>query len=63
MVGFSCIIESCGDDYDDVLHYRNTNEFIWQGMNQYYYWQKDSPDLNDARFATNEDFQNFLSNY
>lgn len=63
MVGFSCITESCGDDYDDVLHYRSTNEFIWQGMNQYYYWQKDSPDLNDARFATNEDFQNFLSNY
>ncbi len=57
------IFQSCSDDYDDVLHYRNTNEFIWTGLNQYYYWQKKSPDLVDNRFATDADFQNFLTNY
>ncbi|WP_338378297.1 S41 family peptidase [uncultured Flavobacterium sp.] len=63
IVGLSFVLKSCSDDYDDVLHYRSTNEFIWEGLNQYYYWQKDSPDLNDARFATDEAFQSFLNNY
>ena len=60
---FLFIFQSCSDDYDDVLHYKNTNEFIWTGLNQYYYWQKKSPDLVDGRFANDADFQNFLSNY
>lgn len=63
IVGLSFVLKSCSDDYDDVLHYRSTNEFIWEGLNQYYYWQKDSPDLNDAKFATDEAFQSFLNNY
>lgn len=60
---FLLVFQNCSDDYDDVLHYRNTNEFVWTGLNQYYYWQKDSPDLNDGKFATDVAFQNFLSNY
>ncbi len=57
------LFESCGDDFDDVLHYNTSNEFIWKGLNEYYYWQKDSPDLLDNRFSTNANFQNFVSTY
>ena len=63
IVGLSFVLKSCSDDYDDVLHYRSTNEFIWTGLNQYYFWQNKSPDLVDGKFATDVDFQNFLSNY
>ena len=55
--------QSCSDDFDDVLRYKSTNEFVWSGLNQYYYWQKKSPDLADGRFATDAIFQNYLSNY
>lgn len=39
------------------------NNFIWKGMNQYYLWQADVPNLADDRFANQEDLNNFLSGY
>lgn len=57
------VFQNCSDDYDDVINYRSTNEFIWKGLNQYYYWQLDSPDLIDTRFANDNAFQSFLNNY
>lgn len=57
------IFQSCGEDFDDVLHFRTSNEFIWKGLNEYYYWQKDSPDLNDSRFITTAGFQSFVNSY
>lgn len=60
---FVLAFQNCSDDYDDIIHYRSTNEFIWKGLNQYYFWQKDSPDLSDFRFSTNIAFENFLNFY
>ncbi|MBF04566.1 MAG: peptidase S41 [Flavobacterium sp.] len=54
---------SCKDDFDDFPQSRSVNEFIWKGLNQYYYWLEDSPDLADNRFASDGDFQAFLSTY
>ena len=54
---------SCKDDFDDFPQSRSVNEFIWNGLNQYYYWLEDSPDLADNRFASDGDFQAFLSTY
>ncbi|MVO11057.1 peptidase S41 [Flavobacterium sp. TP390] len=54
---------SCNDDFDDFPQSRSINEFIWNGLNQYYYWLEDSPDLADNRFASDGDFQAFLSTY
>lgn len=62
-VSFLFIFQNCSDDYDDVIHLRTTNEFIWNGLNQYYLWQKESPDLADNRFSSNASFQDFLSVY
>lgn len=62
-ISFLLVFQSCSNDYDDVIHYRTTNEFIWKGLNQYYLWQKDSPDLNDSRFASNIAFENYLKGY
>ncbi|WP_130736537.1 S41 family peptidase [Flavobacterium sp. J27] len=54
---------SCSDDFDDFPQSRSVNEFIWKGLNQYYYWLQDSPDLADNRFASDDAFQNFLNAY
>jgi carboxyl-terminal processing protease len=39
------------------------NYFIWQGLNTYYLWQKDVPDLADDRFANLDDLYNYYSSY
>ena len=36
-------------------------DFIWKGMNNYYLWQADVPDLADNRFADQSDLNNFLT--
>jgi carboxyl-terminal processing protease len=35
-------------------------DFVWKGMNLYYLWQADSPDLADDRFATQTQLNVFL---
>lgn len=34
--------------------------FMWQTMNTYYFWQSDVPDLGDSRFATEAKYREFL---
>ena len=53
--------QSC-EDMDDVAapEYLEVNDFIWKGLNLYYLWQADVPNLADKRFATQADLNNFL---
>lgn len=56
---------SC-DDMDDSLNVPKNLEvqnFIWKGLNLYYLWQEDSPDLADDRFANQGQLNAYLSNY
>lgn len=39
------------------------NNFIWKGLNLYYLWQADVPDLNDSRFGNQQDLNDFLFGY
>lgn len=39
------------------------NDFIWKGMNLYYLWQADVPDLADNRFANQTDLNTFTASY
>lgn len=34
--------------------------FMWQTMNTYYFWQSDVPDLLDSRFSTETEYRTFL---
>ena len=48
-------IASCSKNNDNVIDPTTTddiNYFIWKGMNAYYFWQKDVPDLANNRFST-----------
>ncbi len=39
------------------------NNFIWKGLNLYYLWQADVPDLSDNRFQDQKQLNAFLYNY
>lgn len=56
--------QSC-QDQDDVAAPINLEiqDFIWKGMNQYYLWQPDVPNLADDRFATQNELNAFLRGY
>lgn len=48
-------IASCSNNDDNILDPNVTddiNYFIWKGLNSYYFWQKEVPDLANNRFST-----------
>lgn len=54
-------ISSCEDVDDNPVPARlSVNDFVWQGMNYYYLWQGESPDLADNRFPSQGDYNTFL---
>ena len=56
--------QSCQDN-DDVAPTANleVQDFIWKGLNQYYLWQADVPNLSDTRFANQAALNSFLNGY
>lgn len=62
------IFWSCSDKDDDAFvpnpsENLEVQDFIWKGLNEWYFWQPDVTDLGDNRFSSNEAYQNFLGNY
>src|SRR5690606_10533107 len=56
--------QGCEDQNDnDVPASLKINDFVWKGMNLYYLWQQDVPDLADDRFANQSQLNTFLRNY
>jgi len=51
---------SCEDQDDTAVP---ISDFIWKGLNLYYLWQADVPNLADDRFANQEQLNNFLQPY
>ncbi len=56
-------IIGCAEDYDDNPKSASVNDFIWKGLNQYYYWLEDSPDLLDNRFSSSSEYFNFIDSF
>jgi carboxyl-terminal processing protease len=58
-------LNSC-EDMDDSLNVPSNlqvQNFIWKGLNLYYLWQADVPDLADDRFANQGQLNAFLNTY
>lgn len=57
-------LQSC-EDQDDVAAPADlqVNDFVWKGLNQFYLWQADVPNLADERFATQDALNSFLKGY
>jgi carboxyl-terminal processing protease len=56
--------QSCQDN-DDVAAPNNIeiNDFVWKGMNLYYLWQADVPNLSDNKFKNQTELNSFLAGY
>ncbi|TRX16106.1 peptidase S41 [Flavobacterium franklandianum] len=57
----SFIFQSCQDE-DDFANL-DINDFIWKGLNVYYLWQADVPNLSDNKFANQRELYSFLNGY
>ena len=57
--------QSCQDQDDVVAPASNIDiqNFIWKGLNLYYLWQADVPNLADTRFANQNALNTFLNGY
>ena len=57
---------SCFEDNDDNLSPASTssiNDFIWRGLNFFYLYKADTPELADDAFATSDEYNTFLNSY
>lgn len=62
-LSFLALFTNCADDYDDKPMQTSVNDFIWKGLNQYYYWLEDVPNLADNRFPSNAEYQAFIFSF
>lgn len=48
---------------EDIPQDIEINDFIWGGMNAYYKWQGNIPDLSDKKFSSRPELNSYLSSY
>jgi hypothetical protein len=65
LIAFSLVVPLGCSDMDDnaVPTSLEIKDFVWKGMNLYYLWQADVPDLADDRFANQSQLNDFLDPY
>lgn len=65
LIAFSLVVPLGCSDMDDnaVPTSLEIKDFVWKGMNLYYLWQADIPDLADNRFANQSQLNDFLDPY
>ena len=60
------ILIGCKDEDDNISTRQSDFEiedFIWEGLNSFYYWQNSVPDLADNRFDSQKSYARFLSEF
>ena len=64
LVAFCALLfQGCEKDDNEVPTDLEVNNFVWKGLNLYYLWQADVPNLSDSRFADQQDLNSFLYGY
>lgn len=59
-----CLLIRCEDMDDNAIPSSlEIKDFVWKGMNLYYLWQADVPDLADDRFANQTQLNTFLESF
>lgn len=62
LIAFSAT--SCFEDRDDnLIAVSEINDFVWKGMNAFYVYKEEIPDLANDRFATNGDLAAYLNDF
>lgn len=60
MLVVSCTNDDDGGGLNPISNDVTVQNFMWQAMNIWYFWQQDVPDLADDRFSTNQEYTEFL---
>jgi carboxyl-terminal processing protease len=60
---FGLLIGCSKDNSNAVPSDLEINNFVWKGLNQYYLWQSDVPDLADSRIENQNGLNTFLRGY
>ena len=60
----SLFMVSCYDDNDDTaVTASEINDFVWKGMNIFYLYKENIPDLANDRFSNNGEYANYLNSF
>ena len=60
----SFLTTSCFEDNDDnAISANQINDFVWKGMNVWYLYKDNIPDLANDRFSTNEEYASYLNSF
>ena len=73
-IGVSLLFASCSDNDDSGVQLNpggptptaanvTVQNFMWQALNVWYFWQADAPNLGDNRFSTDEDYTAYLESF
>ncbi|GAA3598717.1 S41 family peptidase [Flavivirga amylovorans] len=55
---------SCFEDDDDVaISTTDINDFVWKGMNSWYNWQTEVPDLSDSKDDNSSEYNSYLNQF
>lgn len=58
------LVTSCFKDQDDYpVVSQDINGFVWKGLNAFYLYKDQVPDLADTRFGNQTDYNNYLSGF
>lgn len=60
----SLLVVSCFEDNDDnALSANEINDFVWKGMNAFYLYKENIPNLANDRFRSNADYADYLNSF
>lgn len=63
---FIAVLMGCDDRDDSLVTYTSTaatEDFIWKGLNFWYFWQQDVEDLADDRFSSSTEYSSFITSF
>jgi hypothetical protein len=63
VIAFFSILSCNRFDPEEAPLTTQINDFIWKGMNLYYLWQPEIPNLNDSKFKTEKELFAYLDDF
>ena len=59
----SLLLSDCNKDDNNVPESLKINDFVWKGLNKFYFWQTNIDNLADNRFSNQSALNTFLNTY
>jgi carboxyl-terminal processing protease len=56
-------VNACNTSSNQASETSEEKQFVWNGLNHWYFWQSSVPDLADNRFTDEESFYSFLNGF